>query len=128
MAITIVWSGREEYKNIRADIRFKKIVYALFFIGNFPVFPSLLESSYSCNSLILCCSQEGDPLSTPEGEAACGEHPLAPSFVGVFHQPSDDYCNIGRCPSGGGGSTMCKEPKRATACFSPGFQQSRFPE
>jgi hypothetical protein len=42
MAITIVWSGRGEYKNIRADIRFKKIVYALFFVGNFPVFPEKL--------------------------------------------------------------------------------------
>ncbi|MCX6684559.1 MAG: hypothetical protein NTZ37_07525 [Methanoregula sp.] len=68
---------------------------------------ALLKSSFSCNSLILCGSQDGDPLSPPEGEAAQGEHPLAPSFVKVFHQPSDDYRNIGGCPSGGGGSTMC---------------------
>jgi hypothetical protein len=54
----------------------------------------LLKSSFSGNLLILCGSQEGDPLSPPEGEAAQGEHPLAPSFVGVFHQPSDDYRKI----------------------------------
>jgi hypothetical protein len=46
---------------------------------------ALLKSSFSGNSLILCGSQEGNPLSPPEGEAACGEHPLAPSFVKVFH-------------------------------------------
>jgi hypothetical protein len=87
---------------------------------------ALLKSSFSGNSLILCGSQEGNPLSPPEGEAACGEHPLAPSFVKVFHQPSDDYRNIGGCPSGGGASTMCKELPRATACFSQGFQQSQY--
>lgn len=27
-------------------------------------------------------SYEGDPLSPQEGEAVCGEHPRAPSFVG----------------------------------------------
>jgi len=37
-----------------------------------------LQTSFSCNSLILCGSYEGDPLSPPEGEAACGEHPLTP--------------------------------------------------
>jgi len=61
---------------------------------------------FVCNSLILCGSQEDDPLSPPEGEAACGEHPPAPSFVKVFHQPSDDYRNIGGYLSGGEGSTM----------------------
>jgi hypothetical protein len=33
--------------------------------------------------------------SPPEGKAACGKHPLTPSLVMVFHQPSDDYRNIG---------------------------------
>jgi len=27
---------------------------------------------------------ESDPLSPPEGEAACGEHPLAPLFYRGF--------------------------------------------
>jgi len=29
------------------------------------------------------------------GEASQREHPLDPSFVKVFHQPSDDYRTIG---------------------------------
>jgi hypothetical protein len=62
---------------------------------------ALLKSSFSGNSLILSGGHEGDPLSLPEGE-----HPLTPSFVKVFHQPSDDYRTIGGCPSGGGGNTM----------------------
>jgi len=41
---------------------------------------ALLKSSFFCNSLILCGSLEGDPLSPPEGEAAQGEHPLVPLF------------------------------------------------
>jgi hypothetical protein len=69
------------------------------------------KSSFSGNSLILCGSQEGDPLSPPEGEAIQGEHPLTPTFVKVFHQPSDDYRTIGECPGGGGGSTMCRSPQ-----------------
>jgi hypothetical protein len=67
---------------------------------------------------------EGDPLSPPEREAACGEHPRTSSFVGFFHQTSDDYGNIGGCPNGGSGSTIGKEPPRATACFSLGFQHN----
>ena len=66
---------------------------------------------FLCNSLILCSRQEGDPRSPPEGEATQGEHPLTSTFVKVFHQPSDDYRNIGGCPSGGGGSTMCRSPQ-----------------
>jgi hypothetical protein len=45
------------------------------------------KSSFSGNSLILCGSQEGDPLSPPEGEAACGEHPLDPFFSRSIFQP-----------------------------------------
>jgi hypothetical protein len=67
----------------------------LFFLS----FYDFVKSSFSGKSLILCGSQESDPLSPSEGEAACGEHPLAPPFVKVFHQPSDDYHNRG-------GSTM----------------------
>jgi len=62
---------------------------------------ALLKSSFSCNSLILYGNYE----------AAQEEHHIAPSFVGVFHQPSDNYRTIEGCPSGGGGSMMCWSPK-----------------
>jgi hypothetical protein len=52
------------------------------------------------------------------------EHPRTSSFVGFFHQTSGDYGNIGGCPNGGSGSTIGKEPPRATACFSLGFQHN----
>jgi hypothetical protein len=63
---------------------------------------ALLKNSFSCNSLVLCGSYEGDPLSPPKGEAAQGEAPPYPHFVGFFHQPSNDYRNIGGWPNGGG--------------------------
>jgi hypothetical protein len=44
-------------------------------------------------------------LSLARGAAAGGEHPFAPSFGKVFHQPSDDYRTIGGCPGSGGEST-----------------------
>jgi hypothetical protein len=41
---------------------------------------ALLKNSFSCNSLILCGSCEGEPLSPPEGEAACGGGSPYPLF------------------------------------------------
>jgi hypothetical protein len=71
----------------------------------------LLKSSFSGNSLILCGSWEGDPLSPPEGEAAQGKHPLAPFFVKVFHQPSDDYRNMGDARAAGAEARCAGAPK-----------------
>jgi hypothetical protein len=78
---------------------------------------ALLKSSFSCNSLILCGSRDGDPLSPPKGEAAQREHPPAPSFAGFFHQPSDDYCNIGGCPGGGGQKHDVQRTPRSDCLF-----------
>jgi len=60
---------------------------------------------------MLSGSYEGDPLSPPEGEAACGEHPLTPSFVGFFHQPSGDYRTIGDARAAGRKHTVQRAPK-----------------
>jgi len=57
-------------------------------------------------------------LSRQKGEAFLG-------FIGFFHLPSDDYRNVGDARTKGGGSTMLKEPLRATTCFSLGFQESQ---
>jgi hypothetical protein len=71
------------------------------------MFLALLKSSFSSHSVILCGSYEGNPLSPPEGEAACGEHPPAPLFFrSVIFNLIRDYRNKGDDESGGGGSTM----------------------
>jgi hypothetical protein len=52
-------------------------------------------------------------------------HPLAPSFVRVFHQPSETIALCGDTQVAGGGSTIYWSPPRATACLSSGFEQRR---
>jgi hypothetical protein len=59
---------------------------------------------------------EGDPLSPPEGEAACGEHPLdpispsLPSLKRISRQPPKGHSIFYGCHSGGGGKD-CRSPK-----------------
>ena len=68
---------------------------------------------------MLIGSYEGDPLSPPEGEAACGEHPLTPSFDLIF--PINLLMIIallGDDRAQGAEAQCAKSPKRATACFS----------
>jgi hypothetical protein len=50
------------------------------------------------------------PLS-PDGEAAQGEHPPNPTFSRFFIDLMKGCRNIGGCPGGGGGSTMCRSPR-----------------
>jgi hypothetical protein len=69
---------------------------------------------------------EGNPLSPPEGEAACGEHHLDPLFFGVFFNLIRCYRNRGNDESGGGGSMKCKEPPRAIDCFYEGFNKADY--
>jgi hypothetical protein len=71
-----------------------------------------LKSSFSCNSLILCGSQEGDPLSPPEGEAACGEHPLAPFFIRrIIFNLLGGYRNMGDAWAAGAEARCAGAPK-----------------
>jgi len=71
-----------------------------------------VETLFSCHSKILCGSYEGDPLSPPQGEAACGEHPLdPPPFLEYYFQPYQGLSQYRGCPSGGGGSTIGWSPK-----------------
>jgi hypothetical protein len=63
-------------------------LYLIFtiFMGN-PLFQS--------NSLILCGSLEGDPLSPPDGEAAYGEHHLDPLFIKEYFSTLSGVIAIG---------------------------------
>jgi len=56
-------------------------------------------------------SYEGEPHSPPEWEAACGDYPFTPSFVGFFHQPSGDYRNIGDARAVGAEAQWAKSPQ-----------------
>jgi hypothetical protein len=56
------------------------------------------KSSFFCNSLILCGSLEGNPLSPPEGEAACGGHPLDPLFFKEYFSTLSGVIALGGMP------------------------------
>jgi hypothetical protein len=56
---------------------------------------------------------EGDRLSPPEGEAACGEHPLDP----IFYQPCQAIA-IGGMPEAAGVEARLLEPPRAIASIT----------
>ena len=70
-----------------------------------------LLNSFSLHcSLMLCSSHEGDPLSPPEVEAACGDNHLTPFLSDFFIINLLMIIATGGFSGGGGRSTMCKEP------------------
>ena len=69
--------------------------------GVFLGYGFLFKLYFSDHLLILCCGEEGDPLSPPAGEASQGEHPLDPRFFGVFINLLRDYPNMGDARAAG---------------------------
>ena len=84
-----------------------------------------MKSSFFCNSLILCGSLEGDPLSPPEGEAAQGEHPLVPLFFKEYFSTLSGVIAIGGMPERRGRKHEMLEPPRAIVCFYEGFNKAK---
>jgi hypothetical protein len=60
---------------------------------------------------ILCGSYEYDPLSPPEREAAQGEHPLDPRFLGFASPFLMAIALLGDARAAGAKSTMCCSPQ-----------------
>jgi len=57
------------------------------------------------------------------GEAAQGEHPLDPSFVGFFYQPSD-YRNRGDSRAAGAEAQCAKSPQERLLVSLQGFNKA----
>jgi hypothetical protein len=93
---------------------------------DFYIFQVLLKFSFSRHSIILCGGYESDPLSPPKGRQPKRRIPLTSSFSEYYFQPSRGFIAIGRCPIGGGGSTMYKEPPRTIVCFFEDFNKAIF--
>jgi hypothetical protein len=75
-------------------------------------FWALLEPSFSRHSVILCGSYEGNPLSPPQGETACGEHPLDPLFFrSIIFNLIRDYRNMGDARAAGAEARWAGAPK-----------------
>jgi hypothetical protein len=95
-------------------------LYLIFtiFMGN-PLFQS--------HSVILCGSYEGNPLSSPKGEAECGEHPLDPLFFKEYYfQPSQELSHLGDTQAAGAEARCAKSPKRAIDCLYEDFSKAFF--
>jgi hypothetical protein len=54
--------------------------------GKKVIFP-LQKFFFLSSKVFFCGVYEGDPLSPPQGEATCGEHPPDPHLSRYFHQP-----------------------------------------
>jgi hypothetical protein len=78
---------------------------------------------FLCNSLILCCSQEDDPFSPPEGEVTQGEHPLTPILSGFFINLLMIIAIWGM-PERRGRKDDVLEPPRAIDCFLEDFNKA----
>jgi hypothetical protein len=63
-------------------------------------------------------------LSPPEGEAACGDHPLAPSFAGDFFSTLSGGIAIRGMPERRGEKHDVLEPPRAVDCFYEDFNKA----
>jgi hypothetical protein len=66
----------------------------------------LLKFSFSCNSLILCSSWEGDPSLPRRRRQHVGSIPLPPLLLRFFINLLMIIALLGDDESGGGGSTM----------------------
>jgi hypothetical protein len=73
---------------------------------------ALLKPSFFSHSEILCGSYEGNPLSPPKGEAACGEHPLDPLFFrSIIFNLIRSYRNRGDAQAAGAEARWAKSPQ-----------------
>ena len=66
------------------------------------------------------------PSLPPKGEAACGEHPLDPSFFGVLFSTFSGVIAIWGMPKRRGRKHGVLEPPRAIDCFYEGFNRAKF--
>jgi hypothetical protein len=71
-----------------------------------------LNPSFPVIRIFFAAARRVTPLSPPVGEAAQGDHPLAPFFIRrIIFNLLGVLSQYGGCLGGGGGSTMCWSPQ-----------------